>query len=469
MSLYLANGVNAAAVEKYVRECAENGIYIRALQVLKANEPMIRLAFAPYDFETPMHLYSLSKSFTSTAVGICVDEGLLSPSTKLCELFADKMPENMTDGLKALTLHDLLSMQSGHTACVLCNIRWADDTVRAFFEQEMTYTPGTTFAYSTAATCMCAAAVERVTGKKLVDFLDERLFRKLGIKKPTWWECRDGQTLGGTGLHLASNDLVKFAVMLANGGVYNGERIVSEEYLKLATTAHSVDSNNGSPDWTAGYGYQFWLNARGGFRGDGAYGQLCMVFPENEHIVVFMGEVGNMALETELVYKLLETMYGEEADTKSLEEYLNTAYVTKKNEQGFNNDLSFGVAENRAEIEKIRIFGEKLLHVELTTAYGKKEFVCGDGEYILNHFYAKNITPSITYLDPAVNTVERHSVFAAYEMLDDGRVLITLRHKNTCHVQRWYIDLAENKIDIKLHVGDMICNHFDLTPIITEE
>jgi len=468
MHLYLADGINAAAVEAYVKECSANNINIRTLQVLKGKEPMIRMAFPPYDFETPMHLYSLSKSFTSTAVGICIDEGLLSPETKMCELFADKMPENMSEGLKALKLHDLLSMQSGHTACVLCNIRWADDTVRAFFEQEMTYAPGTTFAYSTAATCICGAAVERVTGKKLVDFLYERLFIKLGIEKPIWWECRDGQTLAGTGLHLSSNDLVKFGVMLRNKGVYNGERIVSEDYLKLATSKHSLDINNGSPDWVAGYGYQFWLNDRGGFRGDGAFGQLCMVFPETDHTVILTGEVGNMALEVELLYKLLDTMYGEKSDKSWLEEFIETAYAAKKSEC-FNNDISFSVAENKAEINTLRIFGESLLHIELGTAYGKKEFVCGNGEYILNHFFAKNITPSITFLDPAVNTVERHSVFAAYEMLDDGRILVTLRHKNTCHVQRWYIDIKENKIDINLLVGDMICNHFDLIPTVSEE
>ena len=467
MSLYLADGVNAAAIENYLKKSAENGIYIRAMQIIKGKEPMARFAFEPYDFETPMHLYSLSKSFTSTAVGICVDEGLLSPETKMCELFADKMPENMTDALRALTLHDLLSMQSGHTACVLDKIRWADDTVKAFFEQPTTYEPGTVFAYSTAATCMCAASVERVTGKKLVNFLDERLFSKLGIEKPTWWECRDGQTLGGTGLHLSSNDITKFGMLLKNKGTYNGERIISEEYINLATSKHSVDVNNGSIDWTVGYGYQFWMNARGGFRGDGAFGQLCMVFPESDTVVTVMAEVGNMALEVQLIYDLLDTMYGKNCDEASLKEYLETAYITKKGE-AFNADMSFEVAENHAEINKIRFFGENLLHVEFDTAYGKKEFVCGNGEYILNHYLMKNMSPSITFLDPAVNTVERQSVFAAY-YIEDGNIKITLRHKNTCHVQHWTVDLKNNKIDIFLHAGDMICNHLDLSPINIEE
>ena len=176
MALYLANGVNADAVHNYIKESSENGIFIRAMQRVKGKEPMLRLAFEPYDFETPMHLYSLSKSFTSTAVGICIDEGLLSPETKMCELFADKMPEEMTEALREVKLHDLLSMQSGHTSCVLDQIRWLDDPVKGFFSIPTVHKPGTVFAYSTAATCMCAAAVERVTGNMLVDFLDGRLF-----------------------------------------------------------------------------------------------------------------------------------------------------------------------------------------------------------------------------------------------------------------------------------------------------
>ena len=346
MALYLANGVNADAVYNYVKESSENGIYIRAMQIVKGKEPMLRMAFEPYDFEAPMHLYSLSKSFTSTAVGICVDEGLLSPDTKMCELFADKMPNEMTDALREVKLHDLLSMQSGHTACVLDQIRWLDDPVKGFFAIPTVHKPGTVFAYSTAATCMCAAAVERVTGKKLVDFLDERLFQKLGIEKPIWRESKSGQTLGGTGLELSSDSITKFGVMLKNKGTYNGERIVSEEYIALATKRHSIDLNNGSPDWTAGYGYQFWINGREGYRGDGAFGQLCMVFPASDTVVTVLGEVGNMPLEVELIYKLLDTMYGESSDPTELEALTKTAYAAKKS-RDFNNDVSFTVAEIR--------------------------------------------------------------------------------------------------------------------------
>lgn len=463
MTLYLADGINAEAVESYVKECSEKGIFIRNLQVIKGGEPVIRLAFAPYDLDTPMHLYSLSKTFTSLAVGMCVDDGKLSLEDKLCDIFPDKMPADMTDGLKKMKLHDLLSMQSGHTACVLSHMRWADDSIRAFFEQPLAYEPGTTFAYSTAATCVCAAAVERVTGMKLVDFLDERLFQKLGIKKPVWRECRDGQTLGGTGLELSNNDVCKMGILLKNKGVYNGQRIVSEEYIDRATAFQSDNSCNGTPDWTAGYGYQIWRNARGGFRGDGAYGQLCVVLPDEDIVVVLFGEVGDMQGELTLVYKLIDTMLGDKCNEDTLADYLANAYITPKNENGFNKEPAFSVAENSCDINNIRLFGESLLHVELDTAYGKKEFVCGNGEYILNHVMLKNLSPTIVLLDPNIDTVERVSVFAAYELLDGGKVCITLRNYNTCHVQRWTIDPQSNSLDISIFVGDIVCKHFDLT------
>ncbi len=462
MSVYLSNSVSPKAVENYLNACVAENIFPRALQVLKNNEILIRMSFEPYDFEEPMQLYSLSKSFTSIACGICIDGGLLSPSTKMCELFADKMPEEMTDALREMKLSDLLSMQSGHDCCVLEHMRWAEDSVREFFARPTVHTPGTTFRYSTAATCICAAAVERVTGKKLVDFLDERLFSVLGIKKPQWSECRDGQTLGGVGLHLGSDDLTKFAVMLYNKGVYNGVRIVSEEYIKEATSSHSVDVNNGSIDWISGYGYQFWLNARGGYRGDGAFGQLCLVFPEEELAVTLLAEAGNMPKEVELIYGLMDTMFSENGGDASALESMAKALYAPEGGADFNGDIQFETEENPAEISAVRFFGERLLHVEMQTAYGNKEFVCGNGEFILNHLMLKNMNPTIIMLDPDVGTVERLSVFAAYKLNEDGTLQITLRHQNTCHVQRWLVDFGAKKVTMSMLLGDMLCKELIL-------
>ena len=184
----LAKGINPYAVEKFILDCSEHGTEIQSLQIIKGSEPLIRMCFEPYGFDDRMHIYSLSKSFVSVAVGICIDEGLLSLDTRIAGLFSDVMPENISDNLKKLTLADLLSMQSGHKVCALAKMKNAENSLRAFFGEPFEYEPGKTFVYSTGASCVCAAAVERVTGKKIVDFLDERLFSVLDIKKPVWAE-----------------------------------------------------------------------------------------------------------------------------------------------------------------------------------------------------------------------------------------------------------------------------------------
>jgi len=463
--VFVKKGFNADRVLEFIGACAEDGIYLRAMQIYKGGEPAVKVCMAPYGFDMPMHLYSLSKSFTSAAVGICCDMGLLSPDTVISELLPERMPENMSEDARGIRLRDLLSMQSGHNECKLYKMRWADDAVKAFFEQPLTYKPGTTFNYNTGATCVCAACVEKVTGMKPVDFLYEKLFKKLGIEKPRWRETRDGTTIGGTGLYLSSDDITKFALLLANGGVWNGERILSEEYIRLATSKHSLDINNGSPDWVAGYGFQFWLNDRGGFRGDGAFGQLLLVFPERGIVMTYMGEVGNMATEMKHIYSLLDSFESGEGDTAALEEAANRNYLPA-NSEPFNGDVLFEVGENGIGLQKIRLYGENLLHCVLYTDYGVHEFVCGRGGYILNRLVLRNLNPNIGFLDPDTGALERVSVFAAYEKSEDGW-LITLRHADTCHVQRWHF--GGGKLDIKVFVGDLPERGFTLTEIKEEQ
>lgn len=469
MSVYLSEGISPKAVSGFIKKCAENSINLRMFQVVKGGRPLVRVALEPYDTETPCYLYSLSKSFTSIACGMCIEDGTLSAETKMCELFPDKMPEAIDENLASLTLGDLLSMQSGHGDCALVYMRTAEDSLKTFFAHPFVHKPGTVFTYDSGATCVCAAAVERVTGRKLVDFLDERLFSKLDIKKPRWDECLDGQTFGGTGLYLSGDDIVKFGTMLINKGVYNGRRIIGEEYINRATSKQSATDGNGANDWSAGYGYQFWLNAKDGFRGDGAFGQFCYVFPKSDTVVALTGESGNTALEIDFLYEMLENLFSD--DASGFEELLSltkTLYKPCPVKDGFNSELSFEVAENPSDVRKIRFFGEKLLHLEFETDYGKKEIVCGNGEYILNHLLLKNLCVGLDARDERKDTIERVNLFCAYETDGDGKIKLTLRHADQPHNQHWHIDLNEDRIDIKIMVGTIQTTELKLIPLKTE-
>lgn len=465
MSVYLDEGISPLAVKTFFKNCSDNSMNIRALQIIKKGEPLVRVSVPPYDFEEECYLYSLSKSFTSIACGICMDDGKLSVDTKICELFKDKMPETVSPYLEKLTLGDLLSMQSGHGECALPYMRTSDDSLRAFFEVPFIVEPGKVFCYDTGATCICGAAVERVTGKKLAEFLYERMLSHMDIKMPRWDECMDGQTFGGTGLYLSNNDIVKFGTMLINKGVYNGTRIISEKYLAEATQKQSLEPDDSIKKWTSGYGYQFWMNGRGGYRGDGAFGQFCFVFPEEDIIVVFTGESMNTTGEMDFMYEMLDNLYGNGGDVESLSNLIENIYKPAPVEGGFNDYVEFSVEENDSDIRKIRFFGENLLHVEMETDYGKKEIVCGNGEYILNRVMLKNLSVGLDARDERRDIIERLSLYCAYEIIDEKHLKLTLRHKDKPHTQYWHIDLKEGKIDIKIMAGTITTTFLKLSPL----
>jgi CubicO group peptidase (beta-lactamase class C family) len=231
-------------------------------------------------------LFSLSKSFTSIAVGIARDEGYLDLSDKVISFFSDKLPDPISDNLSQMTIHHLLSMNAGHHENIYGYVAKETDWVKAYLSMEVEHKPGTFYRYSTHSTYMLSAILEKVTGQRLTDFLIPRLFEPLGISKPSWETCPMGVVAGGMGLSIPTERLANFGQMLLSRGMFNGHRIVSEEYINLATKEQSdTRRDEARIDFSRGYGYQFFLCRDGCFMGNGGYGQLCFVAP-NKNIVI---------------------------------------------------------------------------------------------------------------------------------------------------------------------------------------
>jgi CubicO group peptidase (beta-lactamase class C family) len=154
--------------------------------------------------------------------------------------------------------------------------------------------PGSWFVYNTAATYMISAIITKLTGKTLLDYLRPRLLDPLGIVGATWEADPRGISLGGTGLHATTEDIARFGQLYLQIGVGEGKRIISQEWIAEATTAHSDNSNTQTnPGWTVGHGHQFWLNRTGSYRGDGAFGQYCIVMPEQDTVIAMVSGVGH--------------------------------------------------------------------------------------------------------------------------------------------------------------------------------
>ena len=181
-----------------------------------------------------------------------------------------------------------MTMSPGHSKGILLGDQRdaLEDTdwVHYFLNYPMDFEPGTQFAYDTGATFMCSAILQKQSGMTALDYLKPRLFTPLGIRNPQWFTSPDGITLGGGGLHLNVKEISRFGQMLLDKGVYEGKRLVPEEYLALATRKQ-ID-NEGTPDWSQGYGFQFWMCApKGVYRGDGKNGQYCIVCPDQDAVI----------------------------------------------------------------------------------------------------------------------------------------------------------------------------------------
>ena len=289
------NAVGPVDLASFERGLAHTAANLRGYIILNDGAVTAEKYFEPYAAEDKVFVYSVSKSFASTAVGLAVAEGLLSLDDRLVDIFPDQAPAEIDEHLAELRVRHALSMSTGHavdTALPLFK-DGGDDWERAFLSMPLQYAPGTHFCYNSGASYMLASAVERVTGQGLVEYLTPRLFEPLGFDAVAWDRNPNGAAMGGWGFMLRMEDLAKLGELYRNEGEWNGVQILDPEWVRLATSVQSDNDQdpNAGLDWRVGYGFQFWMCQHGAFRADGAFGQLCVVFPEQRAVITLLGEI----------------------------------------------------------------------------------------------------------------------------------------------------------------------------------
>jgi CubicO group peptidase (beta-lactamase class C family) len=260
----------------------------------------------PYDPESPHMLFSLSKSFTSTAIGIAQSEGLLTVNDKVISFFPEFTPDSPSRNLQAMRIRDLLSMNSGHNDDATDRLRTDTSSwVRAFLSLNVEHKPGTHFVYNSAATFMLSAIIQKVTGKTLLEYLTPRLFQPLGITNPTWENAPGGINVGGWGLKIRTRDIAQLGQLYLQKGNWQGKQLVPAAWVEEATKKQSSNGSNPDSDWEQGYGYQFWRCRYDLYRGDGAFGQYCIVFPKQDAVLAITSGTKDMGAIMNLVWKHL--------------------------------------------------------------------------------------------------------------------------------------------------------------------
>jgi hypothetical protein len=262
-------------------------------------------------------LYSLSKSFTSTAVGLAIAEGKLSLDDEVLKFFPDEAPDEPAANLRAMRVRDLLRMATGHQTEPELRREYAEGPltgatwVRKFLAHPVPFKPGTHFQYNTPATYMQSAIVQKATGQTVLDYLGPRLFEPLGIDNPTWFTSPEGVSVGGYGLNLRTEDIARFGQLYLQQGEWNGKQLIGAEWVAEATALQTANGSSPRSDWDQGYGYQFWRSRHNAFRGDGAFGQFCIVMPEQDAVVAITAGLGDMQSVLDLVWDKLLPALGE--------------------------------------------------------------------------------------------------------------------------------------------------------------
>ncbi|MBP5638988.1 MAG: serine hydrolase [Victivallales bacterium] len=287
-------GIPSAVLCKFLTELKSLDS-LNSVMLLRHGSVCMEGWWKPYRPELNHILFSLSKSFTSLAVGFAQAEGKLSVKDTLIGHFPEYESCVTDERMRKVTLEDLLTMRSGHASCArpACLADPDGNWARGFISSQFTWEPGTHFAYNSAGTYMLAAVVRKVTGLNCREYLLPRLFIPLDINPGPWECCPKGVNMGGWGLYLKTEDLAKVGQLMLQNGVWNGRQIVPVDYLNMATAKHADNSMNEAPDWKTGYGYQFW-RSRHGFRGDGASGQFMVVLPEEDMVFITTAGMGNM-------------------------------------------------------------------------------------------------------------------------------------------------------------------------------
>lgn len=306
----------ANAMEEFFQAAAADSMDIHSVMIVKDGNVIYSHWQSEGVDSVPHVLHSVSKTFTATAVGLAIAEGKMALTDKVINYFPDKLPAEVSDNLKAMTVRDLLTMSCGHDVEPSWRGATNQDWVTTFLAHPVVHEPGTFYLYNSLGTYMLSAIVQQVTGEKVVDYLTPRLFEPLHIDKPKWEESPQGINTGGWGLYLKTEDLAKMGQLLLQKGEWNGQQLIPAEWVAEMSKKQVESINPGTrieqaaergltvetSDWMQGYGYQMWRCRPGCFRADGARGQYIIVVPEKNAVIAITSNVENLQGELNLVW-----------------------------------------------------------------------------------------------------------------------------------------------------------------------
>lgn len=331
-----AQGIPSRAIKRFIEKMDEYQIPMHSFLAARHGYLVSETYYAPYGKDVLHRMFSVTKSYTSLAVGLLEAEGKISLQDKICDYFPEYLPGKVHPWTAEMTIENLLMMETCHNMTTYNKTSTTENWVRSFFQAIPTHKPGAVFMYDTSASHTLCALVEKLTGQKLLDFLKDKVLREIGFSEESYIIPDPfGVSMGGTGLMAKPLDMLRVGLMLLNGGIHpddykneNGRRVYPGEYLDRALAFQTPTAMTSIRE--AGYGYQFWRLPCNGFAMLGMGCQNLLCFPEQDMVFVVNsdtqgipngGEIQLSAIMTEIFEQLSdEPLPEDELAQKELQE-----------------------------------------------------------------------------------------------------------------------------------------------------
>jgi CubicO group peptidase (beta-lactamase class C family) len=392
-----SQGLSSPAILKFVNALDRQIDEMHSLMLLRHGRLVAQGWWRPYAPERPHLLFSLTKSFTSTAVGLAISEGRLSVEDRLLSFFPEQALVKPGKNLKAMRLKHLLSMVTGHAADTTERmiVGGGEDWIKGFLSLEVENPPGAPFIYNSGASYMLGAVVQQVTGMRLSEYLRPRLFEPLGIENIVWESSPQGVQIGGWGLSLRTEEIARFGQLYLQKGVWEGKQLIPAEWVAQATARQVSNGSDPNSDWAQGYGYHFWRCQHHAYRGDGAFGQYCLVLPEQDAVLAMTSAVKEMQQPLDLVWKTLLPAFSESplpenpAAHKKLARKLERLALPLPASGGVPaleasvDGRTYQVQPNENQVERLSFnFTPEAVALHLHLAGQPEQIVCGCGAWV---------------------------------------------------------------------------------------
>jgi CubicO group peptidase (beta-lactamase class C family) len=368
-----SEGISSSGIIDFLNAIDTGRQEIHSFMFLRHGKVVAEGWWDPYGPGYRHVMFSASKTFTATGVGLAVSENRLKLTDKVISFFPYSLPDTIGDLMRELTVANLLTMSVGQDPPGM-GAGSDEDWITAFIKNEPVHKPGSVFKYNNMATFMLSAIVQQVTGLTLFDYLKPRIFDPLSIRGIDWDKNPQGINLGMIGLRIRTEDMAKFGQLLLQHGKWNNKQLVPEQWIKEATS-FKIDNNDPSNklpsdknDWAQGYCYQMWRGRNNTVRLDGMGGQFVILIPDKDAIVVLTANARNTQEEMNLIHN-----------------YLIPAIKLDKAIPA--DPVSYAELQKRQSSLNIKPEASKTSKPELVKKISGKEFILGDNDYQIQSVY----------------------------------------------------------------------------------